>query len=85
MRHRKTASYLNSLRRDVQVVLDEMNETGIDLSTAAGDLSVMPVHDIATNPEKVTYFTKTLAQEYRKLGKLLKQFKIVSVKYSEFF
>jgi hypothetical protein len=85
MRHRKTSSYLNGLRQDVQGVMDTIDQLGTDIDAACHDLARSSVHDIATNPDMINDMVRYITSSHTELGKQLKQFKIVAVKYSEFF
>ena len=84
-RKRKTSSYLNGLRQDVQDVLDTIDQLGTDIDASCYDLAKTSVHDISTDPTVINEMVRDISRGHIELGKQLKRFKIVAIRYSEFF
>jgi hypothetical protein len=82
---RKTASYLNGLRTDLQNVLDDLNILADDLQSSCLDLSEIHPHDVKTNDEIVKDLFDNLTEDYKTLGQKLKAFRTARDKYLEFF
>jgi hypothetical protein len=82
---RKTASYLNSLRTDVQNVLDDLNLLADDLQSSCLDLSDIHPHDIKTDDAGVKELFDNLTTDHKRLGVELKAFRLARNKYLEFF
>ena len=82
---RKTASFLNQLRLDVDTIQTEIDEVGCDIEAAAQKLAQYSVHDLATNNNEVEEAFIVLNSAHRSLGKLLTSFKKARTNYLEFF
>jgi hypothetical protein len=82
---RKSVTFLNRLRLDVDTIQMEMDETGTDIQNAAGDLSHFPVHELKTNDVVFKETFDELVQAHKEMGKLLKEFRIARANYLEFF
>ena len=78
-------TYLNQLRRDVQDVLDDIQQTGVDLDSACYDLSQIHPHDVKTDDDRVKVLYDNVQDTHKKLFNLLIQFKQARDKYREFF
>ena len=78
-------TYLNQLRRDVQDVLDDIQQTGVDLDSACYDLSQIHPHDVKTDDDRVKVLYDNVQDTHKKLFNLLIQFKQARDKYLEFF
>ena len=83
--HRKTASYLNQLRLDVDTIQSEIDETGCNIEEAAQKVSHFVVHDLVTNDWEFKQAFNQLVFEHKAMGKLLQSFRIARDNYLEFF
>jgi hypothetical protein len=82
---RKTASYLNGLRTDLQNVLDEFEVLGDDLQTSCLDLSFIVPHDVKTDDKTVKELFGSVSDYHKELGRVIKAFRLARNKYLEFF
>ena len=82
---RKSVTYLNQLRRDVQDVLDDIQQTGVDLDSACYDLSQIHPHDVKTDDDRVKMLFINVQLGHKELGKQLEQFKKSRDSYLTFF
>jgi hypothetical protein len=82
---RKTASYLNQLRLDVNKIQFEIDETGCNIEEAAQKLGQFPAHDLVTNDEGFEPVFRALVDGHKEMAKLIKSFRIARDKYLEFF
>ena len=78
-------TYLNQLRRDVQDVLDDIQQTGVDLDSACYDLSQIHPHDVETDDDRVKVLYDNVQDTHKKLFNLLIQFKQARDLYLSFF
>jgi hypothetical protein len=82
---RKTASYLNQLRLDVNKIQHGIDETGCDIEAAAQKLGRFPAHDLVTNDYEFKQVFNQLVFNHKEMAKLIKSFRIAREKYLEFF
>jgi hypothetical protein len=82
---RKTASYLNGLRTDLQDVLNDLNLLADDLQASCLDLSDIVPHDVKTDDETVKELFNRVTFFHLELGRKLKAFRSARNKYLEFF
>lgn len=82
---RKSISYLNGLRRDVEQVLETIGELGPDIEAACFDLSEFPACDLRDLTGDAAEGYRDLVQLHKDLGKQLKALTIARDKYIEFF
>jgi hypothetical protein len=82
---RKTASYLNTLRRDVQTILDTIEQIGSNLDAGCHDLSRVAVHDVKTDPGHVNGILSDIKVDQDELINQLKLLHEARNKYLEFF
>jgi hypothetical protein len=82
---RKTASYLNQLRLDVNKVQNEIDEIGCDVEEAAQKLGKFPAHDLVTNDYEFKQAFNQLVFKHKEMAKLIKSFRIAREAYLEFF
>jgi hypothetical protein len=82
---RKTASYLNQLRLDVQTILYDIEDAGTHLDSKSYDLSRIVVHDLKTDDGNVKVLFDDLVTEHKRMANLIKSFRIAREKYLEFF
>ena len=82
---RKSVTYLNELRRDVDNVLSEIYEIGIDIEAAAGTLARRPASDLQSNDDDCKDEFNSLVASHKELGKQLKAFRKVRMAYLDFF
>ena len=85
MPHRKTATYLNQLRLDLEDTLNEISLAGEDLDTFCHDLSRIVPHDVKTDSADVKERFDAVLDMHGSLGNLLDKFRIARNKYLEFF
>jgi hypothetical protein len=82
---RKSVTYLNQLRVDVQDVLDEISEIGFDIEAAASNLALQPVSNLTSPDDCMKETFNELALRHRDMGKLLVSFRKVRSEYLDFF
>jgi hypothetical protein len=82
---RKTVTYLNSLRREVEAALHEISETGIDIEIQAERFSRHPASDLTNRDSAIKEGYDNLVALHKKLGKQLKEFKKIRDNYISFF
>ena len=85
MPHRKTASYLNQLRTDLQDILTEIGQAGEQVDATCHDLSKILPHDVRTDSAQVKVKFDAVLDSYDEFRKQLKAFRIARNKYLEFF
>lgn len=82
---RKTASYLNQLRRDVKDVLEAVTIAACDVDASAYDLSCIVPHDVVTDDETVKELYENLNDGINELKSQVDSFKAARDKYVSFF
>ena len=82
---RKTTSFLNQLKRDVQTILDNIDAVGSNLDAGCHDLSKIIVHDVKTDSDSIDSILADIKIDQDELANQLKQFKEARKKYLEFF
>jgi hypothetical protein len=82
---RKTASYLNQLRLDVNKIQSEIDEIGCNIEEAAQKLGRFPAHDLVTNDYEFKQVFNQLVFDHKTMTNLIKSFRIAREKYLEFF
>lgn len=81
---RKTVSYLNVLRKDLERVLDEIAEVGHDIESASFDLSRHPACDFNDKGKAFEDF-KSLTDLHKDMAKQLKALTKARDAYIDFF
>jgi uncharacterized protein (UPF0335 family) len=82
---RKSVTYLNELKNDVQETLDEIRELATDINSAGYDLALISPHDLKTNDEDCKDLYTDLKNKNYQMSKLLKEFMKRRALYLEFF
>jgi hypothetical protein len=82
---RKTVTYLNQLRNDVDTLQIEIDEAGCSIEEASEKLSKFPVHDLVTNDYEFKQAFDQLVFDHKEMAKLIKSFRIARDNYLEFF
>jgi hypothetical protein len=82
---RKTSSYLNGLRLDVNKIQFEIDHTGCNIEEAANKLGKFSAHDLVTNDSEFKEAFNTLVKEHNAMGNLLTSFRKARASYLEFF
>ena len=81
---RKTSSYLNHLRSDVQEALNMIDVIGSNLDAGCHDLARCLVHDLKVDPATIDECIKDIKTDQAELTNQLKRLKEARVKYLEF-
>jgi hypothetical protein len=82
---RKSVTFLNQLKLDVQETLDEIRELAIDIDSAGYDLAIINPHDLKTKDEDCKDLYIDLKNKNYRMSKLLKEFMKRRALYLEFF
>ena len=82
---RKTASVINQLRTDVNVVLEQIQQSGAEVDQAAFDLSKILPCDLPTHDNEIRELFDTVHEHNHNLYKLLNKFMIARDSYLEYF
>jgi hypothetical protein len=82
---RKTASYLNQLRLDVNKAQHGIDEAGCSIEEAAQKLGRFPAHDLVTNDYEFKQAFNQLVFDHKEMGNLIKSFRKARENYLEFF
>jgi hypothetical protein len=82
---RKTVTYLNRLKADVDSTLQYIESAGTDVDSAAYDLSKILACDLKADSANVKIKLDALLDAHEEMGKQLDSFRIARNKYLEFF
>ena len=82
---RKSVSLLNTLKHDLEDILDDITQTGVDLDAACFDLGQIHPHDVKTDDPGVKRLYDNVQTLRATLGKQLTSFRDCRDKYLEFF
>ncbi|MBW2646916.1 MAG: hypothetical protein JRE23_12235 [Deltaproteobacteria bacterium] len=80
---RKTVTFLNQLRLDVDTLQQEIDEAGCSMEEAAQKLSHFPVHDLVTNDYEFKQAFNQLVFDHKEMSKLIKSFRKAREAYLE--
>lgn len=82
---RKSVNLLNVLRTDVEDVMHDIQEMGIDIEAAATNLTMQPVCNLTSPDDNMKEEFNELVLRHRDMTKLLQTFRKVRAAYMEFF
>lgn len=83
---RKSVTYLNQLKADVDQAKWDISQAGTDLGDLANDLDLLfSTHDLVTNNQDMKDHFLALSDKHKELGSLIKKFMKARDLYLDFF
>ena len=82
---RKSVTYLNQLKHDLETTLEEIRDLTFDIEEAGDHMADINVHDLVLDVKGTRYLYEDLNGKHLKLSKMLKLLRLQREEYCKFF